>query len=220
MTTKKIIIYGPGGFGREAAWLIQNCKSNNDTIEIVGFIDDNLDTHGSSLNEIPIMGLSEAHAKFSDAKIVCGIGAPAIREKLMQKAKELGFESQYFIHQNVEISKWVTVGEGSLICAGNIITTNIAIGEHVHLNLDCTVGHDVIIGDYSTISPGVHISGYVQMGKRVFIGTGANILNGTKETPLIIEDDAVVGAGACVTKSVASGTTVVGIPAKPLQERR
>ena len=39
---------------------------------------------------------------------------------------------------------------------------------------------------------------------------------GTHNAPLVIEDDAVIGAGACVTKPVPSRATVTGVPAKPL----
>jgi serine acetyltransferase len=89
----------------------------------------------------------------------------------------------------------------------------------VQINLDCTVGHDVVMGDYTTLAPGVHVSGCVRFGQRAYVGTGATIINGTQDAPLIIGDDAVIGAGACVTKSVPTGLTVVGVPAKPLQRR-
>jgi serine acetyltransferase len=104
-----------------------------------------------------------------------------------------------------------------VICAGNILTTNIVLGQHVQLNLDCTVGHDVVMGDYTSLAPGVHISGCVHLGNRVYIGTGAVIINGTQDDPIVIGDDVVIGAGACVTKSVADGLTVVGVPARPLR---
>jgi acetyltransferase-like isoleucine patch superfamily enzyme len=55
------------------------------------------------------------------------------------------------------------------------------------------------------------------LGKRVYVGTGAVIKNGTPTQPIVIGDDAVIGAGACVTKSVAPGLTVVGVPARPIQ---
>jgi acetyltransferase-like isoleucine patch superfamily enzyme len=77
----------------------------------------------------------------------------------------------------------------------------------------------VVLGDFTTLSPGVHISGWVHVGARVYIGTGAVIINGTAESPLRIGDGAIIGAGACVTKSVESLTTVVGIPARPLAAR-
>lgn len=87
----------------------------------------------------------------------------------------------------------------------------------MQINLDCTIGHDVIMGDYTTLAPGVHVSGCVHFGQRVYEGTGAVIINGTQEAPIVIGDDAVIGAGPCDTKSVAPGLTVVGVPAKPLQ---
>ena len=62
----------------------------------------------------------------------------------------------------------------------------------------------------------MHISGYVHVGKRVYIGTGAVIVNGTEESPVIIGDDVTIGAGACVTKSIPSNSNVVGVPAKPI----
>jgi len=86
------------------------------------------------------------------------------------------------------------------------------------VNLDCTIGHDVVIGDYATLAPGVHISGWVRLERASYLGTGATIINGLEAQPLVIGEGAVVGAGACVTKSVLPGTTVVGVPARPLSK--
>jgi sugar O-acyltransferase (sialic acid O-acetyltransferase NeuD family) len=135
----------------------------------------------------------------------------------MEKAADAGFDFATIIHPRVERSEWIEIGVGTVICAGNILTTNIVLGRHVQINLDCTVGHDVIMGDYTTLAPGVHVSGWVHFGQRVYVGTGAVIINGTQESPLLIGDDAIIGAGACVTKSVPPGLTVVGVPARPLQ---
>ena len=72
------------------------------------------------------------------------------------------------------------------------------------------------IPDALRLAPGVHVSGWVRLGRRTYVGTGAAIINGTQEQPLVIGDDAIVGAGACVTRSVEAGVTVVGVPAKPV----
>jgi acetyltransferase-like isoleucine patch superfamily enzyme len=61
----------------------------------------------------------------------------------------------------------------------------------------------------------VKVSGRVRIGARAYIGTNASIINVDADAPLVIGDDAVVGAAACVTRNVAPGTTVVGVPAKP-----
>ena len=217
MPPAQIAVYGGGGFGREVAWLVQSCNVETDIHQVVCFIDDNEAVHGSTLNGIPVVGLEEAQSRFPDACVVGGVGTPRVRQCLMEKAGEAGFNFATIIHPRVERSRWIEIGSGTVICAGNILTTNIVLGRHVQINLDCTIGHDVVMGDYATLAPGVHISGCVHLGQRVYIGTGAVVINGTQDDPIVIGDDVVIGAGACVVKSVPSGLTVVGVPAKPLQ---
>jgi len=207
MKYKQIAIYGAGGFAREVAWLALSINEIDDNYQVVCFIDDNEENQGQIKNNIPIMGLEKAREKFPNASIVGGIGSPKVRQILMEKAEASGFSFETLIHPHVDRSQCIEIGEGTVICAGNILTTNITIGRHVQINLDCTIGHDVIMDDYTTLAPGVHVSGWVHFGKRVYVGTGAVIINGTKDKPLSIGDDAIIGAGACVTKPVPSGET-------------
>ncbi len=220
---KQIAIYGAGGFTREVAWLVQSCNVTSENIyEVVCFIDDDEKKQGSHFNNIPVFDLNEAYTRFPNALVVSGIGSPHMREKVMTKTNKAGFQFATIIHPDVIYSKeWNDIGEGSVICAGNILTVNITLGRHVQINLDCTIGHDAILDDYTTLAPGVHVSGWVHFGKRVYVGTGANIINGTETNPLVIADNVVIGAGACVTKSVIeSGVTVVGVPAKVINRSR
>lgn len=217
MPTRQIAVYGAGGFAREVAWLVQSCNVNEPVYDVVCFIDDNPATHGTLINRIPSMSLESARRQFPEAAVAIGVGAPQTRQKIAEKVAAAGFSFATIVHPRTEMSEWIEIGEGAVICAGNILTTNITLGRHVQINLDCTIGHDVVMGDYTTLAPGVHVSGCVHFGQRVYVGTGAVIINGTQEAPIMIGDDAVIGAGACVTKSVAPGLTVVGVPAKPLQ---
>jgi sugar O-acyltransferase (sialic acid O-acetyltransferase NeuD family) len=214
MGKNQIAVYGASGFGRELAWLIKDCGA----YDVVCFIDDDITKHGSVLNGITVIGLEEAHKKFRNAKVVAGVGVPKIRETLIKKAARVGFDFETIIHPRVEHSQWVEIGKGTVICAGNILTTNIVLGQHVQINLDCTVGHDVIMGDYTTLAPGVHVSGWIHFGKRVYVGTGAVMINGTKDQPLTIGDDSIIGAGAVVTKSIPPGVTAVGVPARVIKK--
>ena len=214
MTTKQVAIYGGGGFGREVAWLAQECG-----LEVACFIEDDEAKRGRPLNEIPVMSLAEARRVFPGAGVASGVGDPMTREILVKKAAEVGFRFATLIHPRVERSRWHAIGEGTVICAGSILTTNIVLGRHVQINLDCTIGHDVVMGDFATLAPGVHVSGCVRLGRRAYVGTGAVFVNGTQDAPLVIGDDAVVGAGAAVTKSVPPGVTVVGVPARPIESK-
>ena len=218
MSANQIAVYGAGGFGREVAWLAQSAVIGGEGVEVVCFIDDDEAVCGAILNDLEVLPLSQAKEKYPGACVVSGIGVPKMRELTMGKARATGFGFAKLIHPRTEMSKLIEIGEGTVICAGNILTTNIILGKHVQINLDCTVGHDVVMGDYATLAPGVHVSGYVHIGKRAYIGTGAVIINGTQVQPLIIGDDAIVGAGACVTKSIPAGQTWGGVPARPLHK--
>jgi sugar O-acyltransferase (sialic acid O-acetyltransferase NeuD family) len=216
MTRRPIAIYGAGGFGREVAWLLDVCSASGWDAQLHCFIDDSTATQGTYVHGTPVLSLADAAKQFPGAFVVAGIGAPRIRQALIERAVQAGFQPLTVVHPGVEQSTHVVIGEGTLICAGNILTTDIVLGAQVQINLACTIGHDVQLGDYTTLAPGVHVSGCVVTGKCVYIGTGAVIVNGTSEQPIIIEDDAVIGAGACVTKSVPANLTVVGVPARPL----
>lgn len=207
---KELIVYGFGGFGREIAWLASEAG-----YKVVCFVDENPAYEGVVWSGIPInLSIANATKRFPDAQLTIAIGNPIVRNKVVVKLIDPLLAT--IIDPQVRMSNSVEVGKGTIICAGSILTVDIAIGQHTQINLDCTIGHDVIMGDYTTLAPGVHISGNVHIGKRVYIGTGAQIRNGTVDQPLIIGDDAVIGMGAVVVKNVTSNTTVVGNPAKPV----
>jgi sugar O-acyltransferase (sialic acid O-acetyltransferase NeuD family) len=214
VSTERIAVFGGGGFAREVAWLADACG-----YDVACFVDDDATKVGQTLNEVPILSLDECAKRFPGIRVAAGIGSPQTRKFVMDRVASQGLPWCSLIHPRTERSRRMTFGEGVVICAGNILTTNISVGNQVQINLDCTIGHDVKLADYATLAPGVHVSGYVHIGFGSYIGTGAAIINGTHEQPLSIGDGAVVGAGACVTRSVEPGTTVVGVPAKPLGKR-
>jgi len=213
-----VAIYGAGGFAREVAWLVEAC-AGTEALRVDCFIDDDPGAQGSVLNDVPVLSLHEAARRDPRPQVVAGVGDPRLRERLMAQAAQAGMGFTTLIHPRVERSRWLEIGEGTVICAGNILTTNIRIGRHVQINLDCTIGHDVAMGDFATLAPGVHISGCVRIQPYAYVGTGAVVLNGTREKPVVIGEAAVVGAGACVTRSVPPGVTVAGVPAKPLERK-
>ncbi|MBH1972050.1 acetyltransferase [Moraxellaceae bacterium AER2_44_116] len=209
-----ILIYGAGGFAREIAWLIERCQNDGQLIEAVGFIDDNTNTHGKTINGLDVFSLTLAIKKFPNARFTVAVGNSQIREYLTKKALGAGLIEISIIHPQTEASRFIEYGQGTVICAGNILTTNIRLGRGVQINLNCTIGHDVLIGDFVTLAPGVRISGCVHIEHGVYIGTGATIINGTLNNPLVIGKGAIIGASACVTRHIPPNAVAVGVPAK------
>ena len=211
---KDLIIIGASGFGREVAWLVERINKQMPTWNIVGFIDDNESIQGKTINGYKVLGKTTDVVSFPDAFFVCAVGASRIREKIICRVKKKNPNIKFgtLIDPTVEMSDLVTIGEGSIICAHTIITVNISIGNHVIINLDCTIGHDAVLHDFVTLYPSVNVSGITKIGYAVELGTGMQIIQGKT-----VGDYSIVGAGAIVVKDIPEKCTAVGSPAKPIK---
>ena len=209
-----LIIVGASGFGREVAWLVERINRVTPTWNLLGFMDDNEEIQNTRINGYAVLGKTSDVARFPDAYFVCAVGAAKIREKIIVRMKEYNPDVRFatVIDPSVEMSDLVTIGEGTIICAHTIITVNISIGDHVIINLDCTIGHDAILHDFATLYPSVNVSGMTEIGHCSELGTGMQIIQGKK-----VGDHSIVGAGAVVVKDIPSNCTAVGSPAKPIQ---
>jgi len=211
---KKIAIIGTGGFGREVKMLIDQINHNKKQYEIIGFYDDNVES-GIIINGFEVLGFINELVQIDyNLEVVISIADPMTKKKIYETLNNNSFLSfPSLIHPNVLIgTDKVNIGYGCIICASNIITVHVTIGNFVILNLGCTVGHDTNIGDYSSFMPSVNISGEVFIGNSVYVGSGAKIIN-----LVTIGNSTIVGAGAVVSKSLPEKCTAVGIPAKPIK---
>ena len=211
---KKIAILGTGGFARELTTLIQDINAFSPTYDFIGFVDGSL-PKDTLVNGYPVIGNDEEINNVSEELgLVLAFGDPKLKKRVKTKFTNPLLFFPTLIHPSVMIGdrRFVEIGEGCIICAGCILTTNIRIKDFVTLNLQCTVGHDTTINEYSAFMPTCNISGEVNVGEGVYCGTGVKIINLTS-----IGDYTIVGAGAVIAKSLPARCTAVGVPAKPIK---
>jgi sugar O-acyltransferase (sialic acid O-acetyltransferase NeuD family) len=206
---RRLYIFGAGGHGRELAWLAK--EAHEDDVEIVFLVDDDRFL-STSVNEIPVRLLQDEVIE-GDAQYVVALGDPRLRRAVAKRFQDVGATAATLIHPRVEMSPNVTIEAGVVLCVGNVLTDNVKIGRHSHVNVGCVISHDVQIGEFVTISPGVHVAGNVRVEDDVFIGVGANISNGVHGAPLVIGARSVIAAGACVLRSVEPDSLMAGVPA-------
>ncbi|MDQ0477902.1 acyltransferase [Chryseobacterium sp. MDT2-18] len=133
------------------------------------------------------------------------------------------------------------IGDGTVIWQFCVILKNAVIGKNCNINFNVFIENNVNIGNNVTIKPGVQIWDGITIEDNVFIGpnvtftndkhpvsqnknfqlletivkSGASIgANSTILPGLIINENAIIGAGSVVTKDVPANETWFGNPAR------
>lgn len=195
----KRALIGAGGFANEV-------KAHIGDFTMKCFVDDKYYT----LNNNFIYPLSEFDPE--EYEVLIAIGDPRDRFDIVQRLPK---NTKYFtfIHPSAQIlGNDVYIGKGSIVCAGSILTTNIKIGDHAHLNLQTTIGHDCTIGDYFTTAPGAKISGNCRIYDAVYVGTNASIKQNVS-----IHSFSTIGLNAGVVKNINESGVYAGVPAKKIK---
>lgn len=207
---RELIIVGAGGFGRELLQWVKDINKVEYKWIIKGFIDDNINALDNYECDYKVIGRIEEWKPKENEVFACAVANPKIKEKVVKKLKLRGANFESIIHPRASLGDFNKIGEGVIMYPGARLTVNINIGDFVTL-LSSGVGHDVIIGDYSTISSYCGINGNVQIGKKVFIGSNVVIVPSRK-----IGDDVFIGAGSVVISNIKPSIKVLGNPAKKL----
>jgi sugar O-acyltransferase (sialic acid O-acetyltransferase NeuD family) len=198
---KKIAIIGHGGFSKEIACNL--AKGSYNFFINKKYINKENKNFVYELENIDI----------NKYKVLIAIGDPKIRKSIVN---ELPACTEYYTYidkyAKILDKENVNIGKGSIITAGTVITTNIKIGDFTHINLNNTIGHDTIINNYVTTTPGVHIAGNCNIGNNCYFGSGCIVRNNIN-----ICDNVVIGMNGVVSKNIEEEGVYVGVPVKKLK---
>lgn len=211
---KPLVIIGAGGHGREMLDLVNAVNKLAMTYNMLGYlVDPAYMPAGSSVRQYKVLGGIDWLANHPTTHVICGIGDSRLRAQVVARINQHDAIFPSLIHPSALLTKDVAISdEGVMITAGAVLTSNIVIGNHVHINIGATISHDCVLEPFVTISPGVNIAGNVTVGAESFLGIGCSIIEKVN-----IGRRVVVGAGSVVIRDVPDNTTVVGVPAKVIK---
>lgn len=206
MNQRNLILIGGGG----------HCKSVIDVAESAGYniigILDIPENIGKSVLDYKVIGTDDDILQFADkAEFIITVGfikSPAIRMRIFDKVKEAGGKLATIIASTAHISRYASLGEGTVVMHQTVVNAGARIGENCIINTFCNIEHDALIGDQCHISTGAMINGDCKVGKLCFIGSQSVLANG-----ISICDDVIVGAGSLVRKNILKPGIYSGNPA-------
>lgn len=204
---KNLILVGGGG----------HCKSVIDVAESAGYtilgILDRPEEAGKNVLGYEVIGTDAEMAKFADqAEFVVTVGqikSPDLRIKLHRMLADAGCRLATIIASTAHVSKYASVGEGTVVLHHAVVNADAKIGRGCIINTFANIEHDVIVGDYCHISTGAMINGGTRVGDGTFVGS-QSVINQC----VTVCERTVVASGSVVNKDINESGVYAGNPIK------
>jgi len=207
---QRVVIIGAGDHAREVAEILRHQLQRHLLFELLGFVVEEYGYLGAK-SKVPVLGdwswLEKADK--SDLAVICAIGSPATRKRLVERARSIGLSFINAISPSAYVSPDATLGQGNMIFPSAVVSTNTLIHDHTIINFAATISHDSEVQSFATIAPGVHVAGNVLLGEGCCLGIGSTVIPRAS-----VGAWTTVGSGASVIRDLPEGVTAVGVPAE------
>lgn len=208
---KDLYIVGAGGLGRELLNLVLDIHAILGTRwNIRGFLDDTEAPLKDKACNFSVVETIAGYMPKTNDVLALGIADPQAKSRLVPMLKQRGAVFESIIHPYAYLGRHNALGEGAVVFGGFSMSVNVHIGDFVTL-LSSGLGHDVRIGDYSTISSHCNIMGNVTIGSEVFIGGNVCIA-----PHITVGNSAYICLGSVVMNNISHGSKVLGNPAREI----
>lgn len=208
---KDIVIIGAGGFAQEVLWTIKDINSAGpEEWNVIGFASELEKDWEQEYKGLPVFDLYAVIREKAVDCAVFGIGDPKVKYAIYQRIRGSDLVFPNIIHPSVRFTPESRIDHmGIVVQADSALLPASLIQNFAMLNYKVTLGHDVVIGAFATLSPGALIMGNSIVGAGAYIGVGAV----TREK-VHIGTGAIIGAQAAVVSDISPYSVATGVPAK------
>ncbi|MFG6404028.1 NeuD/PglB/VioB family sugar acetyltransferase [Microbacterium sp. P04] len=178
---------------------------------IIGILDDDEGLRDAEMGGVTVVGPIAQAAAREESLLVC-VGAGVGRRRIVRRLASAGVrDTRYatFVSDGARIGSTSVIGAGSIVLDGTVVTADVSIGRHVVIMPNCTITHDDVLEDYTTLAAGVALAGGVRTRQAAYLGMNAAVRQG-----VAVGSAAVIGMGAAVLNDVPDGQTWAGVPAR------
>lgn len=208
LIAQPLLIVCAGGYARETAALL----GEDERWRLLGFADDDEELHGADVGGLPVLGSPEQAIAEAPHALVVVCQARTFSDDRRRLVARLALSADRYatvVHRTASVGGAATIGPGSVLLSGVVMTSEVSIGSHVAVMPGSVLLHDVTIEDYVTLAAGARIGGGVRVEQGAYVGMGALLRDG-----ITVGAGALVGMGAVVTRSVPPGEVWFGAPAR------
>ena len=206
-----LLLVAASGLAREA---LEAARAQG-RYDVVGIVDDDPARWGELIDGVKVIGGLEVVADHPDAAVLICAGNGAVREQLTTRLALPDERYATVVHPSVDVPSSCTVGVGSVLLAGTVLTASVVIGRHVVVMPNVTLTHDDEVEDFVTLCAGVVLGGSVHVAPRAYLGMAASVRERVN-----IAADSTLGMGAVLLVDTSPRETWVGCPARPIWPAR
>ncbi len=207
-----LVLVAASGLAREVLAALAEDPAG---FHVRGVLDDAPNLQGTTVGGVPVLGPCDAADEHPDARLLVCAGRGSSRSAVVDRLARLGVDADRyatFVHPSVSLPRTCTVGPGSVLLAGTVLTTDVRVGRHVVVMPNVTLTHDDVVSDFATLCAGVSLGGHVVVEPYAYLGMSSSVREHTT-----VGAGSVLGMGAVLLSDLPADQTWTGVPARPRQ---
>lgn len=206
-----LMLVGATGLAREV--LAVECANGRYDDAVI--VDDRRTLWGAVIHGAKVIGPLAAAAPATRGDLVLCAEDAVERRETAERLFALGVTPDRWatvVHPAIDVPPTCTVGAGSILLAGAVLTADVQLHRHVVVMANAVLAHDVLVWDNAVIGAGAALAGAVRVGEAATVGMNASVRCGVH-----VGAESTLGMGSVLLEDLPIGETWAGVPATALR---